>query len=299
MDRDFQTAFFFVYSVGHCGGSWLGQCVNCHPAGMSLVGEVQYPNQLDLSRRGIPKDRWGLEVIRFFEDRIHYEDVAVGATMVMPAICVQWARRRMGEQAVRTVQILRNPLFKFGRRWKVKQRTGARRFQAKHGRPPDNEQEICEGVSEYFAASLFKKSLSRSNIPIIRLEDINRSLNKDGAFFKRLMEWLTQTEWPWSYIQHIRDNWTPAYRYSVSWEQDDEGRFSRVSNTRYEKPTWDRDWSDDPQPALYWDGLTGGRREAYLKYHAGCQARLGYNQSGPGTVEADWEFRGAYPWGEI
>lgn len=276
--------------------------VNNHPAGMSMLGEFPKAGQLDFKGRDIPADCQDQEVINFFEGRIYYGDVAIGMTRFRSTY-TQWARQRMGDEAVRIVQKIRNPILRFVGKRVAKQKPGAAWFQKLHGRSPKNEREIYEGVSAYFAQNYFEKFLKRSqHYPIVRLEDLNKSIGKDGVFFKRFMEWLTQTEWPWDYIYHIRDNWTPAYQYEISLEWDDEGRVSAVNMVRREKPTWRRDWSDGPEPPLSWERLAVEQpwlEEIYLKYHAGCQARLGYNQSGRGTTEADWEFRGAYPWGEV
>ena len=296
-----QTAFFFLYHQGRGGGNWLLLLVNNHPAGMSMLGEIPKPSQLDFAGRGIPKSDYDKEVAKFFEDRIYYGDVAIGICKSFHPTNIKWAKQRMGDGAARIVQVVRNPIHRFVCKGSSKVVQGANWFKHLHGgRAPESEREVYEGVSAYFAQNYFEKFLRRTEFPIIRLEDINRSMNKDFGFFKRLMEWLTQTEWPQDYLQHIHDNWTPAYNYNNWVEWDAEGRCCKVGSAQRPRiARSDRDWSDDPEPGVCWRKIEDWHLGAYLKYNSDCQRRLGYNQTGPGTVETDWEFRGKYPWGEV
>lgn len=294
-----QVAFWFVYHVGHGGGSWLCHIVNNHPAGMSMMGELVKPGQLDLKGRGICTDSRDKEVAKWFADRIHYGDIGLGICKSFRQSDVNQARQLMGKEAVRIVQMVRNPVLRFAEKWTRKTGPGRNWFKMLRGRPPEGEREVCEGVSAYFAQNYFEKFMNNTQFPVIRLEDLNRSINKDFVFFKKFMEWLTQTEWPIEYLEHIKEHWTPAYNYQISTEWDDENRCSAVNMKRWDKPTLPRDWTPDQFPLRGWSRLTDWQREAYLKYNTDIQRRLGYNQSEMGSCDPDWEGRGKYPWGEV
>jgi hypothetical protein len=301
---DKPNAIFFIRSIGHDGGNWTGLCICNHPAQMSMLGELQKEGQLDLAGRGLTSDDRAEQTHKYIEDRIYYGDVAIGFYR-WTWENVKYARNRVGKDSVRVVSRVRNPLYRFASKWAAKKKAGKRWFEKMYDREPRTEQEICEGCSAYFAENYFMKAIrkaERDGQPIVRLEDINRSMKKGGGFVKRHFEWLTKTEWPQWYIQHIHDNWTPGYVSRPALEWDDEGRVSKVTWTQWDEPRWKwRDnWDDDPRPAYHWnEKLTDWEKELYMKYHERIERILGYNQGEKGVADEGWAFRGTFPWGEV
>ena len=70
--------YFLVYHIGYCAGSWMCWCCNHHPAGISLLGEIHKPKQLNFEARGLDKSHIDREILNYFADREHYGDVACG-----------------------------------------------------------------------------------------------------------------------------------------------------------------------------------------------------------------------------
>lgn len=295
------TNFFFIGHPGHGGGGWLQLCINQHPAGMSCVAECNHETCLDFERRGLDMRHYDEEVLKLLEDRVYYGDVAIGIIKSFRPAFIKWAHEN---GAVRQCQLVYNPRWRFTGKWTSKVKPASVWFKAKYGREMETREEQCEATAAYFAQNYFSKYLARAkDWPIIRLEDLNRSMKLRSGYFKRFMEWLTGTEWDDEYISHIRENWTPAYQYHnwVEWEGPGkyEGRIAKIVTVQRGTPTWHRDnWEPDPYVVKYWDNLTAWQRALYHKYTDEIDERLGYNNGNDTCAHDDWEFRGAM-WGEV
>lgn len=307
--------FLFIRHIGHGGGGWLMVCCNNHPAGISLIGECHKKTQLDFVARGIPmtQEAKNAQIQKLFEDRIHFGDCAMGVIKSFNESSVKWARKLVGKENVHVISMVRNPMLRFFTKWRKRVRDATiwynREFNANYD--PDwlikDYPLMAEITSAYFALRYHNKFLTRveaKHEPIVRLEDINRSIRLRTPFFKRLMEYLTGVEWSLEYIDHIRENWTPAYLYynSIEWENEDKtGRVTAVVTKQREYRTYlVRDnWMDDIEPAVAYYFKNEYEWKAYHKWHDEIDRREGYNQRAFGSIEDDWEFRGAFPWGDV
>lgn len=299
---------WFIHHVGHGGGGWLQLCCNQHPAGISVVAECHDETCLDLANRGFGMDQYDPQLCQLMRDRKHYGDACFGIIKSFRDPQIRLAKEMVGEQNVSIAYMIRNPRMRWCEARRKKARPGAVWFTSIHHREPRDEKEIMQGVANYFRVNYFEKAfLQGADIPIIRLEDLNRSMKLRTGFFKRLMEHLCGVEWPDDYIDFIRENWLPSYQYYnwLEWENPDKtGRVTAVITNQREKPTWAlrHNWDDDPYPKIYWndqDNMADWERETYLKEFAELERKLGYNLDEEYTVHDDWEFRGAYPWGDV
>lgn len=296
------TNFFFQYSHGHCGGGWLVILCNHHPAGMSVLGESHKACGFDLEARGLKQGHHKEEINHFFEDRVHFGDACVGIIKSFYPESVAHARQLAGREHVKLHSIVRNPMFKVLGAWRKKVPNGRKHY--KH----DNSDE-----DEDFRASLlwmrdnyYRSALDRvgRSTPLVRLEDLNRSMKYESGFFTRFVEWLTGTEWPDEYVRYCREHYTPAYKTDSWMEWEDNvartGRVVRVHTKLLEPPQWPfRTWDDDPDPALRWvTHVNDRRREIYKEVYAEVEAELGYNVSAPGITEENWRHRSEW-WGEV
>lgn len=292
------TRYFLVFSHGHSAGGWLAYLCNNHPSGkISVLGEVQKPNQLAFKRRGIPMSHISAETIKFFEDRVYYGDTCLGIIKSFTRLVMDYVSKRGGL----ICQGVRNPIHIVGIRYKRKMGPARQAFRGVYHRPMETDDEIFEGHAIYYAQGKYRAFLNRADqYPIYRVEDLNGSLGKDGAYFKRFMESLTRVEWPWEYVRHIQENNPPCQWHHMKIFWDDEDRACRVS-------TWIPDgardygeychWGPDPSIPRYWNSWTDNQKELYQKWFGELDKRLGYNQQHMGSVESNWEWAGKYEWG--
>jgi hypothetical protein len=278
---------------------------NNHPAGMSVIGESRKPTGFDLEARGIPLSEHPAVINSFFDDRVHYGDACVGVIKSFYSENVRYAKQLVGPDKVKFLYIVRNPIFKVVSRWKAKVRPGRHFFRDAFGRDPSDESEVFRSVLMYFAHQYYMRGIrfaKAKHCPIVRIEDINRSIHCRSGFFKRLMEWLTGTPWPQEYIDYIREHNTPAYQYRhhLEWENPDRtGRVDRVVSRQREKMTWSlrNNWEDDAEAAPYWEKLEPWQQSLYKSEFSEIERLYGYNISGVG-VETSWAYRGQW-WGEV
>lgn len=297
----------------------LGICNSNPYARMSVVGECDKPNMLAFKRRGLPTGDsavYDREVYNFFESRLHYGDDVIGMVKSFQYCHVNWAIKRVGKKHVKVCQMMRNPRVGFLLKWDSRVPWSARYFRKEHNRDPKNEREWFEAVLLRYTRRFYLKFLEKADVePVVRLEDLNRSIGGDGRFFQNFMEWLTGTSWPMSYVEYIRKNFKPCWDYNVlvEWDKWPDGR-DRVKRviTKPDTKIWKyRDnWDEDPEPKQLWEqnasslGLYVGRKmsewqkKTFLKFIGPYEKRLGYNQSYVGCVEREWECRKKYPWGE-
>jgi len=293
-----KTNFFLVFMHGQSGGTWFALCCNNHPARMSVIGEAHRPSQLDFERRGLDrKTDYEREVFKFFEDRIYYGDACVGVMLGFTGAHMKFVREKGGK----IFQIIRNPLYIVRTRENSKPDAAKATFTKLYGREPENDLERFEGLVSYYETNFYEKFLRRgAEFPIMRVEDLNKSLDGDGLYYKRVMEALTQTEWPLDYIAHIRENFTPAYSADNHTEWDEQGRVCKVVSVRRQVAQWGwRDnWKEDPYLSgpRHWGAWDESHREIYLKRFGELQKRLGYNQDHIGSTDPKWEFQLQYKW---
>ena len=307
-----------MYHVGHGGGGWIQHICNNHPhAQMSIIAECDAKNCLAFKSRGKSQADYDSEIHNFFESRIHYGGDVIGIIKSFHSKNIQWAAKHVGTKRVKVCQMMRNPRVNFPIKWQGKQKDSVRYFKRRHKRGPENEREWFEAVCYRYIDRFYARFLKAAGkYPVIRLEDLNKSMAGNGRFFQQFMEWLTGIQWSNSYVNHIREHNKPSACYTnwVEWDKWPNGkdRVSRVCTTQDEKLGWPyRDnWNEDPDALRLWNldresdyvklgyCLTGWKKDDYLRFIGPYEKRLGYNQSYVGCVEREWECRKQYPWGE-
>lgn len=267
---------------------------NEHPSGMCVLGEVTKAEGLDLTRRGVPKSELGSEIIKFLHNCSDQGKACAGIIKSFSYDVVKYVKAHNGF----IFHKVRNPLHIVAWRFERKLRAAKYMFRELHGREPETMIERFEGHCAYYASNFYEKFLDRAkHYPIVRIEDLNKSIWTGGMYFKRVMECITATVWPQEYIDHIYKNWTPEqiYLFHPVWEN---GRIVRVEHEMVGTRGRGREgWEEDPGNAQYWDAWTEEQRAVYFKYFADVQNRLGYNQAYPGSTDAKWQYRRAYKWG--
>jgi hypothetical protein len=302
-----KSSFFFVDHTGHGGGGWLFMLCHNHPtAKISMIAECNAYNQLRFDERGVPMSRYDSEVLAFFEDRLADGELSIGVIKSITPAQVRFATQRVGAARVRRIQMLRSPVYTLDLKWYGgigrKILVGYPHFKRRIGRDPVTDSERFRGHCWRYYDRFYLPYVQRAKErPIVRLEDINRSMGGSGHFFKILMEWLTFQDWPTGYITHIQRNWTPDVRPSNVIPRAN-GRWGRPITKPHGRPPYPgRDnWDDDPEPRQRWDAWEPWQKEIFLEVmqKGGVLAKLGYDPEAPGTCGADWAFRGAYPWGD-
>lgn len=277
---------------------------------MSLLGEIHKPKQLNFEARGLDKSHIDQEILNYFADRKHYGDVACGMIKTFRRSAVDFVKAHSG----RIFQVLRNPLAKLSVRVDAclvrgyRQPRFVKAYTNYYGRPPLTEMDQVEAVFLRNAQVVYQSILSRAKkygYPIVRLEDINYSVGTEGRFFKKLMEWLTQTEWSIHYIERIREKVQPnaTYVWSFQWSEGESVGRPRLEliSCRVDEPKEklsSESWFVDLASMDAWHQWDGEVYERYMRHFAGIEKVLGYNQSYPGSVKVEWEYRNSYCWGE-
>lgn len=295
------TNYFLCFSHGHSAGGWILYLCNNHPSGrISVLGEVPKPNQLDFARRGMTKkSHLNSEILKFFRDREDQNDACAGIVKSFTNGAIEFVTKRKGV----IFQKVMNPLHIVGKRMFKKPSNAAEMIRRKYGHAPLNKDEEFEGHCLYYGEQKFEVFLNRADKwPIVRIEDLNESLGVDGFYFKRVMEGITQTEWPQDYIDYIRHNCFPNQHYVHSVHWDEHGRVKEARSELRDPAMGFRgeargDWGENPLPARAWAAWTESQQAIYHKYFDEIDKRLGYNQRYIGSTEPEWEMLGKYIWG--
>jgi hypothetical protein len=299
------TTFWFMIHPGHGGGGWLMLLTNNHPDGMSTIAECDKSNCFDFKGRGIQQRDYDREIHKFFDDRMYYGDRAIGIIKSFHWPNVRYAEQLVGKENVRMCQLVYNPRRRYCEKGMSKGKVAAVWYKGKYKKEMTAPEEMREASAAYFAENYFGKYVLEGNRwPIIRLEDINLSIKLGTRFFARFMEWLTGTQWPKEYVDHIREHWTPAYQYEdwVEWEDPPYGgRIKAVVTNQREYMSWTNKnhWDQDPEVIHWWNNLTDVQKGYYAKYTTQVDKDLGYNDGDICCRLDDWKFRGSYPWGDV
>jgi hypothetical protein len=291
---------------GHGGGGWLQLLTNNHPAGLSTIGECHKPTCFNFGARGLDKGKhYNAEVIKFYHDRMYYGDRAIGIIKSFHWPNVQYAEQLVGKANIRIVQLVYNPRRRYCEKATSRGKDAAIWYETKYGEKMSTPEQQREAAAAYFAERYFGRYVQAGHrYPIIRLEDINLSIRLKTRFFARFMEWLTGVEWTDEYVEHIRENWTPAYQYynHLEWENPPfGGRIKAVVTKQREYMAWRNkdNWDPDPEVIKWWGNLTEAQKGYYTKYTTGVDRDLGYNDGDECCRLDHWKFRGSYPWGDV
>ena len=258
-----------------------------------MLGEVTKPKLFAFKRRGIDKSEMSKEMLWFFEQCKKLGMAAAGGIRWRSDV-LYYVQQNGGVVA----QLLRNPLHIVGYRMFRKPRAADVVWRRTHDEGPKDDLEVFEGHVQYYADDHLGKMIrlvDQKQWPIIRVEDLNRSMRTGDNHFKKVMEWLTKTEWPENYIEHIRTHFLPFQLYLHSIEWDEEGRPMPPVHTIVDvnrrrsssKEGWDKrpGWEEDPSPLVLWESWNEAQQEIYLKHFAEIQRVLGYNQAYIGSLD--------------
>lgn len=298
------TVFWYMIHPGHGGGGWLMLCCNNHADGMSVIAECNKPTCFNFDARGLKSSDYDNEIHKFYDDRMYYGDRAIGLIKSFHWPNVRYAESLVGKENIRICQLVYNPRRRYCEKATRKGAAAAAWYKGRYKKAMRTPEEQREAAAAYFAENYFGKYVKETRYPIIRLEDINLSIKLKTGFFARFMEWLTGVEWSQDYVDHIRENWTPAYQYynHLEWEHPPfDGRIKAVVTKQREYMSWrNRDnWEQDPEVIGWWANLTDEQKGYYAKYTTGVDRDLGYNDGDTCCRLDDWKFRGAYEWGDV
>jgi hypothetical protein len=299
------TVLWYMIHPGHGGGGWLMLITNNHPAGLSTIAECDKQSCFNFAARGLKPRDYDDEIVKFYNDRMHYGDKAIGIIKSFHWPNVRYATRLVGADNIRVVQLVYNPRRRYCEKATRKGGPASAWYKIRYKKVMSTPEEKREAAAAYFAQNYFAKYVKEGHRwPIIRLEDINLSIKLKTRFFQRFMEWLTGVEWTDEYVAHIRENWTPAYQYynHLEWEKPPfGGRIKAVVTEQREYMAWrNRDnWDQDPEVIKWWGNLTEEQKGYYHEYTTEVDSDLGYNDGDTCCRLDDWKFRGAYPWGDV
>lgn len=298
------THFFGIHDPGRAGGSWLARCFNQNPvpAGIVMLGEAHTATQLNFPHPDPGgKDTYDQHIIAFLKSQARQGRAATGMIKCFHAKAEAYMRARGGRFAT----LVRSPMeltgcWKGRRGWGQSESRRRIPMRAIGHFPPKNER-------ENFACLLYEvrqrylpivKRAERE--PLIRIEDLNRSVGGDGLFFQAVCEWLTQVPFPSYYVDVIRKWYLPCYHYPVCCIKNERGTVVGVApipSLRCDKSRMT--WADDTNPPKWWNSWTGEEQGLFMEYlQETCEA-LGYNcTTSPGTVDVEWPMKGKYPWAD-
>ena len=282
------THYIGVRDPGRSGGSWLMYLCNVHPAGMLLLGEPHLPMELGFTYPCSSRvyDEY---VIKFMQDQARLGKAVTGIVKCFRP----WAADFILENGGRIFQLVRNPMEVVGSNMGKKPGSDMRFL----GHKARNEEENFKAHCMYYQKAYSHIFADWRKEPIVRIEDLNRSCGKDGAFLKAVMEYVTQTEWSDGYIRHICKTYLPGYFYGLETIKEDGVIVGIKKNTVLAYESWRMNWFDDPRASEYWNSWGEETRTTFVEILGPVCRQLGYNcQDRPGHVDEKWPLVGQYAW---
>jgi len=234
------TQFFLVYAMGRSGGSWMEAVFNFHP---------------DIRAWEEPRRKLGLntaeDYLGFLKQQIETNEHPVVGLIKASSLSV---RAFMEARGAPIISQYRNPI-------KVVHGKRRRRDKAEKwwGRTDLTEEEIFEGVLCRTAARF--RAWQRFAWPLVRIEDLDISLDTDGLYFKQVMEYTTCVEWGNDLVAEIQSGAVPPEGRSgasrMGMWQDDYEAIGQCSLP----------WSHrrDPPARAIWGHWEGWQREIFLR----------------------------------
>ena len=218
------TQFFLVYAMGRSGGSWMEAVFNFHP---------------DVRAWEEPRRKLGLveseDYLAFLK---HYAGVSTYPVVGLLKASQPCVTAYMIKHHFPVICQYRNPI-------KVVHGKRRRRIKAERwwGRTDLTEDEIFEGIL-CKTAERFRAWQSHA-WPLVRIEDLDRSLDAGGRYFKQVMEYVTRVEWNDDLVAQIQSGAVPpAGRRDASklgmWQDDYEavGQCRAPWEKRQDPPAW-------------------------------------------------------------
>ena len=269
-----------INDPGRAGGSWLAYIGRVHPVGMRILGEAHVSTQLDFPYPCPPRE-YDDHIIAFLKSQ------TLQGVRVAGIIKSFWkyTRKFILDNGGRICTVLRNPMEVVGFKMHKKPKPGLKPSFGAH-------------VLHY--KKVYEVRMAQSGEqPVVRLEDLNRSLGGDGQFFKSFMEWLTKTPFPQGYIEHIQRHYLPGYYYGLSTVRVN-GIVVDVHSAVIRCQPWRMQWGDDPRPGEFWESWSEEERELFAEGLGPICEKLGYNYTDrPGFTEKDWSLASEYAWGKL
>jgi hypothetical protein len=254
---------------------------------MRVLGEIHTKGQLDFPYPQ-PPGRYDAHGIGFLQSQM---DQGIAVTGIVKSFRGR-AEKFILENGGRIVQLVRNPM----------EVAGSNMYKKPGSAPRMLGHKARDQLEDFLAHVLYyERTYSlvigrEAQEPIIRIEDLNRSCGGDGLFFKAVMEYVTQTEWPIGYVRHIQENYLPGYRYPVTVVKKN-GVVVGIESAPFSYEPWRMSWGDDPRPREHWDSWAQEERDIAREALGEVSKALGYNcWDNPGFTELDWPLRDHFPW---
>jgi len=282
-----KTQLFGVRDPGRSGGSFLMHIINRHPAGMSVLGELHMPSQLNFEYPCSTEkyDEYG---IAFLQSQIDQGRAAAGIVKCFWNDAVAFIRGHGGH----IIQLVRNPMEVAGTNMYRKIDVDYRFL----GRKAKNMAELFRAHLLYYQLSYSGFFNRRIAEPIVRIEDLNRSCGGDGAFIKVVMEHITQTEFSPGYVKHIQKYYLPGYHYGCHAIKENRIVVG-IEPGVYPYEKWRMSWGDDPRPGEYWNSWTAEEQGMARDILGPISEKFGYNCTDrPGYTETGWLYSKDLPW---
>lgn len=256
---------------------------NVHPHGIVVLGELHLPTELGFEYP-LPAKEYDAHGIAFMQSQIDQGKAATGIVKCFRA----YAQQFMLDHRGRIVILLRNPMEVIG------SKRSAKRFIWYDAETDDQRFENCVHHYKKRYEAIFAV---RDRLPIIRIEDLNRSCGGDCTFAQAVFEYITQVPFPIKYMLHVKEWYLPGYHYPSKSVKNAEGVVIGIYSIPYPYQLWRMTWADDPLPAEYWKSWPEKWRGIYQRELGEVSEQLGYNCSdNPGFVETVWSLRDQYSW---
>lgn len=254
-------------NLGHTGGFWLLNICRAHPGNIWAWGEA--PTNPKFS----PQLLEGETLFDYVErERAAGKYASLG--FIKSATMISYCARHG-----RVVRFVRNPIEVVGKKitqywqaincpnsdtpdleWHIAQ------IEKPLGRPMQTEEDHFEGFIKRLMRMYHWLLDLNENWPLAKLEALNHSIGTDGLYFRRMMRYLTQVDWPIEFVRSIRDDWLPNP------EAEESGDFTIPPHDAWQK----YGWLYDPLPTQRWRSWDKWRQKIFLTHFEDIMLHLGY-----------------------
>ena len=232
------TQFFLVYAMGRSGGSWMEAVFNFHP---------------DVRAWEEPRRKLGLntaeDYLGFLKQQIESNEHPVVGLIKASDLSVRAFMETLGAPIISQY---RNPI-------KVVHGKRRRRVKAERwwGRTDLTDEEIFEGILCKTAERF--RAWQKFPWPLIQIEDLDRSLDTNGLYFKQVMEYVTRVEWGNDLVLQIQEGAVPP--------TGRENADLHMWLDNYQPTGQSRLWEmrRDPPDWAIWEHWKGWQQEIFLR----------------------------------
>jgi len=212
-----------VSNLGHCGGFWFMELCNLHNR-IAMWIEMNYHINIEYSPEKIGWSNYYLHYpnlryktrLTYFNPKTHVDNFDIDIQCeITKQVLIDLYKNRNEEvigyiksfnkntieacknicDDVTIVQMIRHPVFVVDYYTKQK-------YYQRHGIIPGDDKGLFRVIVRRFSSKLERYIIRRKdhNQEIIKLEDINKSMKKDGLYVKNLLERIFKKKWSESLI---------------------------------------------------------------------------------------------------